>query len=251
MPIKKKSEHINQAFEEIKISGITVNPTPEDDELALNRLEDMASEMEEGRNICLNYAFEDVPDPDTSSGVPAKFNHMIATNLAIRLLSAFGKDIPQSLSMQASGSASTASSISAAQLINRVRYPDRQPAGSGVTFRWNRWIRFFREDANPVVSCETERLELSAIGDYTASWSDWLGETETITDYNIINTNGLEITNDQITTDSDGVSFTAKGVKCGAQTVTIEIVTSETTPENADVRTINFNVLDNATRTQA
>ena len=246
MAIKTKGEHINAAHDELRISGLTVNSDPASDGAALTKLEDMVDEFE-GRNICINYAFEDTPNPATSSGVAGKYNNMIATNLALRLAPRFGKDTNKPISpilrTQAIQSLANASALTAK--INRTRYPERQPLGSGNTYRWNRWIRFYRDKPNPVISCETEELALNSIASYIATWSDWLNEGETITSFEIVETDGLEITNAQIQNSATEIFYNAKGVKCGAQNINISIVTSETTPDNADTRIIHFNVIDN------
>jgi hypothetical protein len=144
---------------------------------------------------------------------------MIATNLAVRLAPRFGKDTGKPISpillSQATQSLSNASALTAK--VNRTRYPERQPLGSGNTYRWNRWNRFYREKERPVISCETEQLQLNSIGDYIASWANWLDDGETITSFEIVETNGLEISNEQIQNDSTEIFYTVKGVKCGAQ----------------------------------
>ena len=67
-----KGDIINEAYALIRISGITSQPTPEELEKALDRLESMAEEFF-GRNINVNYAFEDEPDPNTPHTMARKY----------------------------------------------------------------------------------------------------------------------------------------------------------------------------------
>ena len=247
MPVKTKGEHINDAYAQLRISGLTVEPTPAEQEKALNRMEDMAAEFE-SRNICINYAFEEVPDPATISGVNVEFNYMMSTNLATRLIPDFGKktaknDSLSDLKKQASQSLSNASARTA--IVNPVEYPTRMPIGSGNTFRWNRWRRFYKPKEPAPASCETEPMQLNTAGRFIATWADWLADGETITDFVIKVSDGLTLLDSQIQNDDTEVFYRVQADKKGFQKVTITIVTSISTPQNADVREINFNVLFN------
>jgi hypothetical protein len=246
--IATKDDLLIGAFDELRISGLTVDPTPKEKEKALIKMEEMAAEYE-SRNICINYLFEDQPDPSTTSGIPPQFNQMMKTNVAVRLIPMFGKNSQASpalmdLKKQASGALSNASARTA--VVNKTNYPDRQPVGSGNNFRWGqKWRRFYKEPSSAPISCDTEQMQLNTIDSFIASWDNFLGEGETITSYVIKKTNGLTISGDQIQNDSSEVFYRALATVCGHQTVTISIVTTSSTPNFADVRTINFNVIDN------
>lgn len=207
----------------------------------------MAYELE-GRNICIEYQFEEEPDPATSSGVDPQFSYGMSTNLAYRLFPDFGRGMKPDPILKTQADASLSNMSARTAFVNTVRRPDRQAAGSGNTFRWNRWRRFFRDGANVVVSCETITMQLNTAKDDTQSWVNQLGDLETISSFEIESTNGLTIVSSSIGSDSQSIDYRVSAIKCGAQTVTISIVTSDSTPYNADVRTVNFNVLDNATR---
>jgi len=246
MALKTKGEHINKAYTELRISGITVNATPEENAIALDSLEDMMAELED-RNICLNYNFEETPDPSTNANVQRPYNNMIATNLAVRLLASFGKTANEtpSLFQQATQSLSWATNSTA--VVNETKYPRRQAMGQGNTFRWNRWRRYFPEDPNVVISCETNNQPLNTIRDYTETWDTTLPTGETITSFEADPSNGLEVTASSIGSDSRSIDFTVKSAKAGVQEITISIVTDVSTPENRDVRIVNFNVENNNT----
>ena len=123
-----KVDIINGAYTQMRISGLTVDPTPEDVEVALDRLEDMCAELEDSRNICIGYNFEEQPDPNSLTDTKRKYSHMLKTNLAMRLLHDFGKVPPPTLANQASQSLSTASSAVAAENARGVQYTRRKLA---------------------------------------------------------------------------------------------------------------------------
>lgn len=244
MPIKTKGEHINSAFDKLRISGLTVNPTNRDNAQALSVLEDMAYEIE-GRNMCINFAFEDVPDPATPSGVNPSMNNAIACNLAFRLLSNFGKN-PQDhavLSSQASQSMSNIASITAR--MPRYKMPNRMPVGSGNTFRFGvEWIRFYRDSTPRQDTCKTKNLEIEVSADYIVSWLNWLSVGETLVSYTYEATSGINVSGDQIQNNSTEIFFKAKGLVVGEQSVKFSVITTSSTPELADLKTIDFNIVE-------
>ena len=115
--IATKVEIIIDAYSQLRISGITVQPTPEDLEVALMRLENMMAEWQ--TRVCVGYNFEDNPDPNTEINVKRAFWHCLATNLAVRLIPDFNKAVPQVLMMQASSSYSAMSGSIALDRLNQ------------------------------------------------------------------------------------------------------------------------------------
>lgn len=232
-----KIEIIIEAYVEIKISGITSDPTPEDLEYALIKLESMASEFEEMRNICLGYVFEDEPDPNTETALPLYAKQAYATNLAVRLLAAFGKQASPALVGQASQSMSILSSK--AFQVKEVQYPTRQPRGSGDTLRYSRWARFYRANPQAPVTCDTKQIERGEINDYSTDLTNYLKDGETITSYQTQNTAGLTITNNTL-----DVSVINYRVECSMSANDLEIVVFDVTTSTGRVRPfqVNFNV---------
>ena len=144
MPNDLKGDLVNGAYSQMRISGLTVNPSPEDNVLALRRLENMASEFY-GRNICTGYNFEDSPDADSSSGLDKKFWYSFECLLAVRLLSDFGKGTQQKVDPMLLKSASGGLSFlySATASPREVQYPSRQAIGAGNSLRYHRYRRFY------------------------------------------------------------------------------------------------------------
>jgi len=250
MAIASKAELINNAYSHIRISGITVDASGDEKARALTILEEMAAEFE-GRNICMEYIFEELPDPSSSSGIDIKFNYMMATNLAMRLIPDFGKKSSNNDSLillrkQAVSALSTASG--AVAVVNEMVYPRRMARGSGNTFRWNHLRRFTHESKPAPISCDTVQMPLNTVEKVTESWLDELEELEIITSVIVTFTDGLrQIVAPVISSDGKEVSFTVLSQVTGAQFATIQIITDLSTPFNKDVRIVNFNILPNNT----
>ena len=178
-----KSEHIEDAYSQLRISGITVIPSPELQAKALNRLENMMAKFY-GRNMCLGYNFEQTPDLSTESGVERKHWNMIATNLAVHLIPDFNKQVPPALNALASADYSTSSSIVAADNVRQVQPPDRMPRGSGNSYKFNHQNRYNYPDEIAPNMCESNVLSKDDIEDYTESFVAYL-DSETISSYTI------------------------------------------------------------------
>lgn len=244
MPQKTKGEHINDAYSRLRISGITVNPNASDNERALERLEDFIAECE-GMNICLNYNFEQEPDPSTRSGIDAQFNNMVATNLAVRLAPDFGKGLRMDPELKAQASGTWSNAVARTARVNPSIRSRLSPYGSGN--RFNPYGLRFVEAKPAPISCKTEQLEKGITRSYSESWYDFLDIDggETITSFTIEASSGLTINSSAINADSDGVDYTVTPSDSGWQRIIIQIITSSSTPNKADERVINFNITDN------
>lgn len=141
-----KSELLNQAYAELRISGLTVNPTPEDTALAIFELDQMMWEWE-SRGIAINYNFPAFSntnrvesDPDDPSHLPPfSFGGVIAS-LAMRLFPYFksqndGQGVSLSpLTLNKARSGLTAIKQQTFRDV-KVCYPGRMPRGSANTLR--------------------------------------------------------------------------------------------------------------------
>lgn len=244
MPQKTKGEHINDAYSRLRISGITVNPNASDNEKALERLEDFIAECE-GLNMCLNYNFEQEPDPSTRSGIAAQFNNMVASNLAVRLAPDFGKGLRMDPELKAQATFSWSNALARTAKVNPSTRSRLSPYGSGNSLSsYN--IRYVEAVPAPI-SCKTEQLEKGITKSYSESWYDFLDIDggETIASFTIESSSGLTISSSAINADADGVDFTVTPSDSGWQRVIIQIITSNSTPNKADERVINFNITDN------
>jgi hypothetical protein len=238
-----KSDIINDAFSQIRISGLTVIASPKNNETALARLEDMAEELE-GRNMCMDYNFEEDPDPNSQMGTPKKFNYMLKTNLALRLAADFGKVIPQTLVALASSSMSSASSAIAAANIRQVQPSRRSPLGSG-NHRNTRYRRYQYPDPLPPNQCTTNKILIGNTQDYAEPFDIYLGD-ETIDSYEITADSGLSIISSSKT--DTAITYRINAVSSASQGVWQQVkITIMTNTARIETRLINFEVGSSAT----
>lgn len=187
-----KVDRISAAYSKLRISGLTVQPTPEDLELALGELENMMAELA-SRGIEVGYNFENEPDPNSDLGVPQQYWNMINCNLAVRLIADFNKEVPPALLMQANQSLNNASARCAADRIRGVAYPARQPVGSGARI-FERWRRFYdNSGAIPPNEPATLYIMQGEINDYKESFEAYLREDEEIVSAVVVCDTGLII----------------------------------------------------------
>lgn len=237
MPSNTKGDLINGAYSQLRISGITRNPTPEDLELALDRLEGMASQTPFSRT---GYAFEDEPDPNTPHNVPRKYWQGFTTNLAVRLMPDFGKGekLDQSLLRQANASLSYMSAGTAR--VQRTQYPPRMPMGSG-----SRWGRFFIPVEVAPVSPETVRMYIDDIRSFSESFAAYLLDGETISSYTIDSDTGLTITADANADPDITYTIRADGSSSSGGDPLLEVkIVITTSGGRKETRIINFELID-------
>ena len=189
-----KIDIIQQAYSRLRISGLTVNPTPGDVVLALGRMESMAA-MFNSRNITTEYRItaNGEPDPSEPTGLEQEFWEMFASNLAIQLAPDFGKEAPPLLVRQASTALSSASSFIASSTIRMVRPSHRTPLGDGSTLRRGTRQRFYRGSVLPPENSELNHMFVGDINDYKEDFTAYLRVDEVITNMDFLANYGLEI----------------------------------------------------------
>jgi len=221
-----KVDVINDAYSQLRISGLTTDPNPEELETALSRLESMMAEWS-SRNICSHYNFEDQPDPNSITNLSLAYLQATSTNLATRLIPDFNITPSPVLLKQATQSLSGVSSLAARERLREVNYPVRQPRGSGSTLRYNRWQRFYRQPAEADNRCTTIYMKVGDINDFTEHFDDYLNKQEFIDTYTIDSSSGLTLSNDSNTETDVLYRIEAKNNTSGGyQTVSIEILTT-------------------------
>ena len=229
-----KGDLINKAYSRSRISGMTVQPTPEDISLALDRLESMLAEWFE-RNICAGYFFEDAPDVNTPHNVPRKYWNAIETSLAMRLLADFGMEPVSSLTKEQRVSFSRL--MAATAMPQETAYPTRQPVGSGNR-PYRRYRNFYPPDDTLPASCEVNKMQVGEIDDFTESFIYYLLDGETVSSYTISAGDGLTIVSDSLTTPVISYQIQADSEKSDIK-VDISVTTSLGRVEK---RTIHFEV---------
>ncbi len=231
---KTKGGYVTQAYQRIRISGLTVKAVPEETEVGLSVLEDMMYELK-SRNICSTYVFEDEPDTKTEAEINPAYNNAVSSNLAIRLIDYFGKEPPQNLYRQAVQSLSNWSARSAK--VRQIDPPRRQPRGSGNTFRFQNWARYYRFDNDAPISCSTLSIKVDEVNGFGISFEGYLLEGETITNYTVESDGKIDVLDSAI--DGNMIILNCKGVKCGYSPATITITTSN---QRVNPEIVNFNV---------
>lgn len=195
--ITYKIDIIVGAYSQLRISGITRSPTPEDLELALCRLENMAAEWGTTSDDA-GYFFEDEPDPNSPSGLIRGYRNAFETNLAVRLIPDFNKQIPPALELGASQSLSNMIGRLAAQRMRHVDYPSRQPIGSGNSYQYSRWARFYRTGGNPPNASTSDSMFVGDVRDYVEHYDSYLNDGEVIASYSIVVDSGLTVVSDSL-----------------------------------------------------
>lgn len=227
MPSFTKIEIVQDAYSQMRISGITVEPTPRDTATALNRLEDMMATYADGRALCVNYEFENEPIPTSEHGVDRAHHLMMAANLGVKLCPDFGKDVPSSLSAIARSTYSASSGIAMRERQRQVAYPQRMPRGSGIR-RFNRWRHHWPPNHPPMTSCANVFMQIGDVRDLRERFTAYL-KGETIKTYTIEASSGLTISNDAIDGDDITYRVTASGGGDNDTDQTIVIVMTTST----------------------
>lgn len=236
-----KAELINDAFAQMRISGLTVQPGPFDIAKALPRLEAMAAEWE-SRNICIAYNFEDEPDVNSASGVALKHENAVATNLAMRLVHDYGLQAPPTLMAQATQGASFVSVDTA--IVEPLPYPSRQPVGSRNSLFTRGTRRFYPQTTQIDTGCATKKMYIGDTNDFIESWSSYLQVGEDIASYVLSADTGLTVVSQSLSTPNVNFRINAVGVSPQNQSVTPQVViTVTTTTGRVDNRVIQFILL--------
>lgn len=228
-----KADCINNAYQELRISGLTVQPSASENETALRKLEGMAHEYSK-KNICVGYNFEDEPDLNSTAGIPIEYQQAFELCVAYQLLSIFGKGAsPDPLLLQRQSGAFSYLSASTA-VIPITRASIRMPVGSGNERIGN---RYNIPIAMAPIGCETKTMTIGAVDDFQESFNAYLIDFEEIATYSIESTTGLTIVSDSSTiTDID---YRIQATAAGFQQVKITMTTDN---DRIEIRVINFSV---------
>lgn len=226
-----KVDIINESYSQLRISGITVKPTPGEIVRALNRLEMLADKTKVAR-----YNYEDEPEINSLAGISLSDFYSLSVLLAVRLLSDYGKSITNELQMQAR--VASQDLATKALVIKPMAYPGRMPVGSGNSNRSLYNVdRFY--DRIPEIPPGTRVMKEGDVDEFSISWADYLKEDETISSYTITPSKALTCANDSI--DDEKVVFTVTAVTDQGylSNVVIQITTSD---GRVSTRTMTFYV---------
>lgn len=237
MPNDLKVDIINGAYSQMRISGITVDPSPEDLTLALRRLEGMANELH-GRNVCTGYYFEETPDINSPSGLDKKYWYSFECILAIRLVSDFGKGMKPDPTLAKNASAQMSFLYASTANPRQVQYPGRQSLGAGNTLRYP-CRDFYAPIAEAPNTCLTNRMTVGDIDDFVEHFNSFLIDPEAITSYTIEADTGLTIVSDSDTSPDIFYQIQAVGGTSSDGLLRVKIVMT-TDAGRVTTRVINF-----------
>ena len=135
-----KLELVQGAYEQMRIWGLTSSVTPVESELALKRLNGLLLHWE-NKGVYLGWHIG-TGDINEDSGLPDWSQEAVFTNLAIKLLPAFGKTASREQVAEASDSFNAIS----LKCYDNMEYPDTMPVGAGNQRYGYSSRRFFVEE---------------------------------------------------------------------------------------------------------
>lgn len=229
---------INGAYSQMRISGITMSAEDEDNELALDRMEDLASTLE-AQGITINYNFEDDPLLTSLHNLERKYRQPFKTWLAVWLLPDFDKKLTVELSLLYKASVNFL--INDTTKIKPVAYPRRMPIGSGTENRQDRYRRFMPLAESAPVSPKTNIMYIGDKAPFVEPFLAWLNSGETISSYVLTAESTLVVTNEA--NNSTNISYTveAKGNPTGTASALSQVKIVATTSEGrVETRIIDF-----------
>jgi hypothetical protein len=226
-----KNDLILAAYEEMRISGLTVIPTANDNDLALRHLENLMAQLA-GRNICVGYNFEENPNLSSLHNLERVYWYPIQMLLADRLLPSFGKTGTPEFIRNRSAAQSFLSSKCA--LIKQVPYPSRMPAAPGSEF-------YYPSETAPM-ACTTHQMFIGDIEDFTESYTQYLKAGETIASYVLTADTGLTIESESLSSPVISYQVNAEGNSGAEETLQVKIVAT-TSDGRVTTRIIYFELV--------
>jgi len=215
-----KGDIINGAYSRMRISGITKQPTTREVSVALERLEDMMASWG-AWNIDIGYNFEEIPDSGTPHGLARVHLAGVKSNLALKLLSDYGKDAPMSLATEAG--AAFAQLLASASKQPMTQYPARMPIGSGNR-QINNWQRFAPLSDTIEQDYSAYEMFTEDVKDFEENLASALrtDNTETITSFTVSAEDGVTIASSSLT--SPVVSYRVQAGDTANSRVVVTIV---------------------------
>ena len=205
-----KSDIINGAYSQMRISGITVIPSASDNILALRRLEGMANEFLK-RNICTGYQLEDTPNLNSPSGVDPAYWYAFECVLAQRLLTDFGKGKEPDPILLVNSRSQLSFLYASTADPKQTQYPSRQSIGNGNSLRFGRRRQFYAPASEAPNTCSTNKMVVGDVNDFIEHFDSWLIDGEAVASFVITAETGLTIVSSSLTTPDVSYRISAVG----------------------------------------
>lgn len=218
-----KSELINQAYAQIRISGLTTQAVPEEINYALAELDQIMDQwVSIGRDVNYNFPTRTdvnhpvVSDPDDESGIyPWAISGVIAY-LAKSLVEYFGKEVPASLAAKSRYGLNIIKGKTVQ--LRSQQYPNRMPIGSGNHFREQGYISRFYRPAYPGRDQPTDII-LDEIIDLVSDFTRDLDDDQTLDSYTIAVEGDITLVSDSLTNNEVAYRIQATGDSDGKVTI--------------------------------
>lgn len=235
-----KIDIVLAAYEELRISGLTSNPTPTEVKSAVRRLDNMMLGWK-NKNLCLSYirseSYSDI-DPNQDSGINDVDMFAVVANLAKNLCAMFGKACHQQTVIDAKEGYDN---LFSAVIPERESNP-YLPKGTGRPFGNNYAQRFKFQDNDKSApdNCETFDLLVGQTDYFSVDFNRYLLDGNTIDSFTIEDGQGVSVPDSQ---EEDGfINFEALGLTAGF--APIKITVTSTPSGRVMPETVNFNVTE-------
>jgi len=219
-----KSDLVMGAYDEMRISGLTVKPSSEDIVLAIKRLDNMMADWQ-NKGLCLEYnktANYGKVDPNQSSGLADSSALAAILNLAVSLSPAFGLEVSRETK---SGAKSSYEGLFSIDLGDMESNP-YLPRGQGENYYGFRWYNQYMpyEEGAPV-ECSTNKMVAGESGPFESDFRRYINEVpnDFIVSFTIEDGESVEVIS---SSEAEGiVYFNAKANAAGYSKVLITITT--------------------------
>lgn len=229
------------ALQELVISGITSEPSPDEVVSTIIALDNMVNSWKR-KNICLSYiasaSYNDV-DPNQDSGLCDDEIFAVIFNLAKNRCASFGKPCPDRILDDAKDGLDNLYSVVLPEKESRPY----MPVGGGETYSYYNSLyhgfynRYFPSDENAPDNCSTFDIKVGQTDFYSVDFNCYLLDGNTISSYTVEDGEGVKVNSHS---ESDGVvTLECQGIISGYSTVKIT-VTSSSGRVNPEI--VNFNV---------
>ncbi|MEH6451176.1 MAG: packaged DNA stabilization gp4 family protein [Oleispira sp.] len=221
--IVTKGDLISGTYALMRISGLTVDPSPEDTTLALQIADDYAEELKgSGLDIGWQYPFEyGNSDPSDNSGVTTKIAGPFKKMLMREIVLAFGRETTQTLEMISGKGMRSLENI----LVNvpASQNPPTLSIGSGNEQSYS--DRTFYSE--PPINNDAYDGFKSDVYNYTEDFSQWLVDEELVTVTWSVESSGITIANETFTETEAAAELTFN--ETGGYTVCISATKTNST----------------------
>ena len=237
-----KGALVTSAFDELRMNGMTVDPSAPAIASAIRRM-DLMVDSWKSYNICLNYvdSEEGNEDPTQESGIDNNNALAVSINLAVQLSSMYGKQLTM-------GTLSQAKRLYDGLFNPHVEQREASPyqplgSGNGVGLRFVGAYDcgdFQPYEKNAPQNCDTYNIKTGQTKTYTLDYSEYVPDGEEILSYEYSTDGGITISSISEADSVFTVVIEAGYVKASSMKITITLTPS------LDVNPITtfFNVIE-------